>query len=224
MTMSERWPTRWFGVALAAVAAIVVIQRAATDTLDGLWWVSCVALLVAVAGLLIRSTLYISTALTMIGVTHTMWLLDAAAGLTTGFHPFGATSYLHDADVWKLIATSYHVFLLPMLLWVTVRLRAFDRNAFVASIIVFFGLSMISRFVLDDVTNVNYAHAIFPNIENAAIARINRLSAPLYLLILNASMVGVLFLPVTIIMRRRFPAPVSSSPTVHTVSAHASTA
>ncbi|MEM7229159.1 MAG: hypothetical protein AAF432_10130 [Planctomycetota bacterium] len=199
------WPPHW----LTAIAVLHVINllthKIATDTTEEMLWLSNVGLMLAVAGLFIRSSLFIGTSLTMIGVAHAIWMFDAACGYTVGLHPLGSTTYLRTADPWHWLATSHHFVLLPGLIFIIVRQRFFERRSFLAACAVFALISVSSRLLLPASVNVNYSHKIFPDVTLATLAEINALPVPLFLLFLNAWVIATLFLPTTIIVRGRVP-------------------
>jgi hypothetical protein len=153
-------------------------------------------------GLLLRSALLVSTALTSILLLHALWLLDAALGLATGTFPLRATGYLADAPVWIWLATAHHFYLGPLLLLLVLRARSYTMAALPAAMLLFAVLTLVSRWALPAVSNVNHAFTLLPTWRHPLGHSISRLPAAAYLVALNAVAAGLFFLPAAVLLRR----------------------
>lgn len=193
---------RWIGAGLlvhfAVVLCVIVFARGAPEEV---LWVSHVSLLLAGAGLVSQSTLAVTTALTMVGVLHGLWMIDSLPGLLVGRFPVGATRYLLTANLWTWIATSHHFYLAPLLAVIVYHHRAYPRATLPLAILLFLALTTFGRAFLAPATNVNYAYHIAASPEHALVARLNSLDPISYLLTLNAVVAVAMFAPVALLMR-----------------------
>ena len=198
-----RWqPQQWIGAALLAHFAIVLSIKLHKGLGAEIWWISHAALLIAGVGLAARSSLLVSTALTSILVFHLVWLLDFGTWLYSGVFPLKITGYLADADCLTWIATLHHFYLVPLLIAVFLCDRQYPREALLASLAVFLYLTVVSGFALSPAANVNFAFAVLPGFEQPFIEWINGLSRTAYLLALNGTASGLIFLPTALVLRR----------------------
>ena len=94
-----------------------------------LLWFCDLANLVALAGIWLESPLLLSSQLVAVGVAQVGWAVDYFGRLVLGFHPMGGTEYMFDtaAPLWLRALSYFHLWMLPLLAWLVVRL-GYDRR------------------------------------------------------------------------------------------------
>lgn len=200
--MTSPWIARVLGGALLGHYIFVVGLKLSRGRPEDLLWMSHVALLLAALGLLTRRPRLLSTALTCVLLLHTMWLVDAAVGLTAGLFPLGIATYLADADALTWIGTLHHFYLVPLLIVLVVRCRCFEPAVLAAASALFAVLSILSRCLTPPSVNVNSAFGL-PRWDLPVFDLVSGLPAVPYLLALNAIVTGVFFFPAAALLLRR---------------------
>jgi hypothetical protein len=189
------------GLLLLANFVVVVILKSAHGNARELLWISHFGLFLAALGFLLESGLLIATCFVSVFILHALWLFDAAAGLTTGDFPLGATRYLQTAPLWLWVSTAHHFYLLPLLAFGLWRRRECPPEALVAAIALFLYASVASRFFLDPADNVNFAFGLEVQVLPDFIAWANRQRSGFYLVGLNAFATWFMFLPAYVLAR-----------------------
>ncbi len=124
-------------------------------------WLSNVCHALCAAGLLLGSRAILSVALCGLLVPHSIWLFDAAIGLTTGDFPIGVTAHTVNYGAVLWFVTSYHFYLLPVLLLTTA--GRFDPRAALRTPALYAVLLLLSL-AMPVASNVNYAHNLAPRV------------------------------------------------------------
>ncbi len=173
---------------------------------EEIWWLSHISLALAGLGLVLRSTLLPAAALTTVLVMHSIWLVDCAAGLSTGAFPIGVTSYVQGADAWVWLGTAHHFYLLPLLLLLQIRRPAYPNYSLLLSAAVYALLTAISRLWLPAEANVNYAFVVEVLRTAPHVAWANGLPPVFYLLVVNVFISVGFFFPTSVFLQRWFGA------------------
>ncbi len=186
---------RWLGGALLGHFAFVCIVKFSGGKGAELLWISHVGLLLTGLGLILSSRLLWTTALTLVVVPHTLWIVDCVVGLATGDFPLDLTNYVTQAGPLEWLGTAHHFYLLPLLLALFLRDRVWPVEAWPLSIAVFLGLTVVSRGLTPPTDNVNWAFGVCPEWDTPAVSAINRLGGSVHLLLLNAFVAGMILTP-----------------------------
>lgn len=193
---------RWIGAAMLAhfvfVLCVIIWRREAPGEV---LWLSHMSLLLSGLGLVLQSALLVATALTAVGILHGLWLLDSLPGLTLGYFPLGATTYLLTSDVCTVVATAHHFYMAPLLFTIVWRHGAYPKAALPMACLLWLVLTVTSRIAVPPIFNVNFAFCVPMAADHPFIAWINQLDAVSYLLILNVLVSAATFLPLVVLMR-----------------------
>jgi hypothetical protein len=192
---------RWIGLALLINYLIAVLAKLAADKGPELFWMSHVGLLMAALGLIARRRWLVGAALTGVAVIHLMWITDAAVGLTTGSFPLRMADYLPKGDLKMWLGTAHHFYLVPLLAVLIIRDGHFPWRSLPVASLIFFVLTLISRYALSEQDNVNCAYLIRSGPSLGLITRLNGLKDLPYLLALNAGVTLLLFFPIALALR-----------------------
>jgi hypothetical protein len=193
---------RFIGVALLLHFVAIAVIKFQSGTAAELWWMSHIALLMAGVGLLIRSTLLWTAALTKIGMLHVLWMFDFGVWWTTGWFPLGACGYVVEGGIATWIATLHHFYLLPLLIVLFAKQRQYSLEAPLTATAVFVYLTIVSRALLPPGANVNFAFQVTSATRNPVSMWVNSLPDAAYLPALNAVAVCFFFLPVAALLWR----------------------
>lgn len=173
------------------------------DEIVHLAWLSNVALLIAGVGLVSRSALLVAMALVSAGMLHLLWLVDCVGWLLAGWMPVGAAEYLREADGWGWAATSYHLYMLPVLGAIAWRERVYHRWAMPAAMSLSLGLTLLSRWFLPEAANINFAQRVAVDFPGAGagpgialVDWVNGLPAAVYVAVICVGQWVLLMLPV----------------------------
>lgn len=194
---------RWMGYALLAHFAAICTIKVLTGCGEEILWMSHVGLLMTGVGLVSRSILLVTTALTCILVLHSLWLADCISWWVTGVFPLGIATYLPEADAWIWVATAHHFYLAPLLLVIVLRNRQWPEETLLAAAAVYLFLTVISRAVLTPGANVNYAFGLLTAIDHPLVDLADRVPGSIYLLGLNSFVCTFMFAPVALAGKRR---------------------
>lgn len=163
-------------VALHVLANLAL--RVHLDQTEHAWWLSNVCHAMTALALLLGSRSILSVSCCALLLPHTLWLTDALVGLTTGTFPIGITAHITSFAPALWFVTSYHFYLLPLLLYAVLHGRRFDARSALWTPALFAALLAFST-LLPAASNVNYAHALAPSL--AWTAPINAWPHALYL-------------------------------------------
>jgi len=192
---------RGLGVLLLAHFALVCAVKIALGVAEETLWMSHVGLLIAGLGFVRCSTSLIALSLIDVLVVHSVWLVDWSAWMLVGRFPLGVTSYLEHAGLPVWAATFHHFYLSPVLLVAVLFSRECPRVALAGAVGLFVALSVISRGCLPRSANVNFAFRVAIELNWAFTDWVNTLPGPAYLLVLNAFVSVVFFLPTYLVLR-----------------------
>ncbi|MFG0257471.1 MAG: hypothetical protein ACF8GE_06185 [Phycisphaerales bacterium JB043] len=162
-------------------------------------WVSNVSLVFVGVALVLSLPLLSKIALTLIGVPHTLWVADAAFGVLLGFHPLGMVAYLSHVDYLQILATSHHLYLLPMLLLIHHRFRSLDRVSLLSALACYMYLVLVCRVATDPQLNVNWVFVPFPSFTQEWIRGLDALQPALMLSALVGVVALIAMIPVTLV-------------------------
>ncbi len=198
-----RWLGALFVIQFVVVCGIKTYKGVAPEIL----WMSHTSLLCAGVGLLARSRFLVGTAYVAIFCLHTMWLVDCLTLIVTGRSPLAITAYLAEADRWSWVATSHHFYLAPALAVAVYRVRSLPATCLLGAVAMYMVLTVVCRAVSPRGLNVNYAYGVGASPRWELIDRINLLPDTVYLLVLNAGVALLFFLPafagIRLLMARR---------------------
>ncbi len=192
---------RWPAVLLLAHLALLIILKSSRGIEGELLWISHVSLAITAAGFLLRSTQLLAIAFVAIAALHTTWMFDFIVGMTTGSFPVGMAMYLPRADAWTWLATSHHAYLTPLLALALWGRSVPVMRTFVAAVLLFTYLAIVSRLVIDPVYNVNRAHHVFLQWDHHFARNANALPAIRFLPGLIAVVATLFFAPSAIALR-----------------------
>ncbi|MCA9145143.1 MAG: hypothetical protein H6823_03795 [Planctomycetaceae bacterium] len=190
--------SRTLGVLLAAHFLFACLVKVWDGTPWQLLWFCHISLALAAIGCLASSKLLKATALTNVCVLHSLWILDFAAGSSTGTFPLGLSAYVQDLDLWGWAASVHHLYLLPLLFWMFWREREYPREAWLLSATLFVLVMLASRALLSPGQNVNYSYFIPESLQIFGASSLNQLPNELYLLGVHGVVNLVAFLPAAI--------------------------
>jgi hypothetical protein len=193
---------RWIGAALLVHFVVVCAVKISSGRGEEILWMSHVGLLMAGLGLVSRSVLMATTALTCVLVLHGLWLLDCLCWWTFGVFPLGATNYLVHADAWDWVATAHHFYLAPLLVVIVLRHRQWPDETLLGATAAYLFLSAISRAVTTPAANINYAFGVLTALDHPLVDLANRLPGSLYMLGLNAFVCALVFGPPALVGQR----------------------
>ncbi len=152
------------GRALAAMLAVLFVLQAGVkwrdDALADVLWLSNAALLMSAAGLWFDRRGLVAVALLWVGVPHAVWITDFVGLLVTGESRLGVVSYWPTADAWVRAGTAFHLFLLPVLLWVAATRGLRLRPWLPAGSVAFLVLLVVSRLWSTPAANVNWVYRV----------------------------------------------------------------
>ncbi len=195
---------RGIGMVLMMHYVLVCAIKIHQDKSEDIWWLCHATLALAAAGLFLRARTLIAMAFIGVLVPHVLWLSDALLGSFPGLGCAGVHDYLVQADALTWLSTCHHFYLIP-LLWIS--LRCMPEKAALKPIHALFGMaglfvvmSVVSRVVLPEAANINFAHALFPASRKPLLVAINALPAAVYLLVLNSLVIGLLFVPAWLVL------------------------
>lgn len=194
---------RWVGAAMLihfvfVVGVVNFVRHAPADV----FWLSHSCLLLGAMGLLFRSPVLVTTALTLVGIPHLVWIVDSTAGLALGWFPLGVTEYIMTADPWTRVATSHHFYLVPLLFVVAWRYGEWPRATLPIACAILLALTAAARVASTPQHNVNYMFRVEAVESHPFVAWVNALGTVPYLLFVDAFMVGLMLVPVALLMRR----------------------
>ncbi len=169
-----------------------------------LLWFCHVSLGIAAVGFLVKSKLLKATALTNVLVLHAMWIVDFISGYTVGIFPIAVSEYVREVTFANWLATLYHLYLLPLLLWSWRREREYPIEAWLVSATTFVLIVLASRGLCTPAENVNYAYYLPEPHARFGLIVLNELTGDLYLLALHGIVNVLMFLPAVIILSRGF--------------------
>lgn len=187
--------SRALGWALITHFLFVMWSKFSGSAPEDAWWLSHVCLGLAGAGLAIDSPRLITAALIAVFGPHMIWLGDFAVLMAAGNSPWGVTAYFFEVSLSQQIATAHHFYLVPLLWVICARQVDIPRGSLlVASGAVVF-LTLFSRAVLPESSNVNYAFAVLPNAHLTLTNWANALPTAAFLLLINAWVIGTMCIP-----------------------------
>lgn len=198
----------WRGIGMVLMVHYVLVCsiKLHQDKSGDIWWLCHATLALAAAGFLLRARTLIAMAFIGVLVPHMLWLGDALLGSFSGLGCAGVHAYLVQADALTWLSTCHHLYLIP-LLWIALS-RMPDRadlqplHALLGMTGLFVVISVVSRVALPQASNINFAHALFPASEQPLLRAINALPAAVYLLVLNCLVIGLLFVPTSLVLSR----------------------
>lgn len=193
---------RLLGAMMLAHFAVVCGIKIARSVPEEIWWISHISLAIAGGGLLAGSPLLRASALTNVFVLHSVWIVDCVIGLIFNVFPIGVANYMREADTWVWLGTVHHFYLLPVLLALQIRDRAYPVIALGLSAALFCFLTITSHFGLPPQSNVNYAFVIRFVPRNPIVIWANTLPPAGYLLALNVFVSVCIFFPTAVLFRR----------------------
>lgn len=197
--------TTWRHIAVGSLLLIHFAIVCAIKTSQGfqadVFWMSHVALALAGAGFLLNSRLFIGAALTSVGVSHLLWLFDFCIAQCTGSNPMLITQYLHGADMHTWIATTHHFYLLPLLLLALRHFGKYKLDCFWLAVALTVVATVLSRAMLPESRNVNWAFAIMPGSSLRVLHWANAQPAAFYLCIVLAWQIIIHLLPTAVLLR-----------------------
>src|SRR5262245_50926448 len=200
-------------IAYTAYVAAVVPVYWMTYTPWNFLYVCDIALLVTAVALWLESPLLVGMEAVAITVTQLLWVVDLLCRLLAGVHVTGVTAYMADATlplVTRLLST-FHGWLPFFLLWLPSRLR-YDRRALAAQSAAAVATVLASYFLAPAppppadhphwAVNINYVHGLDDAHPQPW------MPPTLWLVVLTAFNIGVLYLPPHLALRRLSPPPV----------------
>lgn len=195
------WPFFALGSFLLLHFVIICAIKTSQGYHADIFWMSHVALALAGAGFLLNSRLLIGAALTSIAYSHLLWLFDFCVAQFTHAHPLWITQYLDAADSATWVATLHHFYLLPLLLLVIRRVGVYRLDSFVLAVILTIATTLVSRALLPEARNVNWAFAIMPRANWGILQAVNALPAAAFLVALLLWQTFVMLLPAALLLR-----------------------
>lgn len=167
---------------------------------DEIWWLCHVTLALAAAGFMLNARTLVGMAFVGVLVPHTLWLGDAALGSFPGLGCAGVRDYLDNADALTWLSTCHHFYLIPLLWAALSRQPTKPRASLLGMAGLFVLISIVSRFLLPESANINFAHGLFPASTKRLLITINALPAAAYLLVLDSLVIGLLFVPASLVL------------------------
>ena len=210
---NRRIPT-WLKVAYSAFVAVLVPCYWVTYSPWNFLYFCDIALLVTAVAIWIESPLLVSMQAIAIAVPQMLWVIDFLLRLIVGVNITGVTNYMFDPSISLFLRalSSFHGWLPFVLLWLVSRL-GYDRRAFGLQSVVAIVVLLISYLSAPApppstshpswAVNINYVYGLDDKQPQT-------LMAPwLWLLLLMATNVIVIYLPTHLMLRRFFKAPSS---------------
>jgi hypothetical protein len=126
-------------------------------------WLCDFANLVTLVAIWLESPVLLSSQLVAVAIPQIGWTLDWLGRLALGFHPIGGTEYMFDADkpVWLRGLSLFHLWMLPLLVWLVARVGYDKRGFWVQTALVAGLLLPLSRFAAPRADNVNWVWGPF---------------------------------------------------------------
>jgi hypothetical protein len=146
----------WLKISYTLFVAVLVPAYIHQYPLANFLWSSDVALLLTVAGLWMESRLILTMQTVSLTIPETFWSIDFFLQLL-GFRAFGMTDYMFNAQVPLLIRglSLFHLFLPPMLWWMTLRLKPHPRG-WLAQTALGWVVLLVCYFFTDPKLNINW--------------------------------------------------------------------
>lgn len=192
----------WLGGLMLVHLAFQTTLKVINGTPEQVFWLSCAVLLLGGAGLLVRNSLLVQTAVAAGLMLHILWITDALSWILFGMIPLGVAGYLPHASAVEWLGTSYHFYAMPTLLVVAMRQRMSNPLVAPASLALVFVLTVGSRAMLPPAANINCAFELSFGRTIYALDWINRLPAPVYLLVISLGVWATLMMPIHLALRR----------------------
>jgi hypothetical protein len=213
-TVTNRRIPTWVKVAYTAFVAIVVPSYWVTYSPWNFLYFCDIALLVTAVAIWIESPLLVSMQAVAITMPQLLWVVDFLCRLIAGVDITGVTSYMLDSSIPLFLRalSLFHGWLPFFLLWLLARL-GYDRPALGLQSVVAIMVFLISYLFAPApppsashpnwAVNLNYVYGLDDKHPQT-------LMAPwLWLLLIMAVTVIVLYLPTHFVLRRFFKAPSS---------------
>ncbi|HEY2922654.1 MAG TPA: hypothetical protein VGK77_27050 [Candidatus Binatia bacterium] len=213
-TVTNRRIPTWVKVAYTAFVAIVVPSYWVTYSPWNFLYFCDIALLVTAVAIWIESPLLVSMQAVAITMPQLLWVVDFLCRLIAGVDITGVTSYMLDSSIPLFLRalSLFHGWLPFFLLWLLARL-GYDRRALGLQSVVAIMVFLISYLFAPApppsashpnwAVNLNYVYGLDDKHPQT-------LMAPwLWLLLIMAVTVIVLYLPTHFVLRRFFKAPSS---------------
>jgi hypothetical protein len=213
-TVTNRRIPTWVKVAYTAFVAIVVPSYWVTYSPWNFLYFCDIALLVTAVAIWIESPLLVSMQAVAITMPQLLWVVDFLCRLIAGVDITGVTSYMLDSSIPLFLRalSLFHGWLPFFLLWLLARL-GYDRRALGLQSVVAIMVFLISYLFAPApppsashpnwAVNLNYVYGLDDKHPQT-------LMAPwLWLLLIMAVTVIVLYLPTHFVLRRCFKAPSS---------------
>jgi hypothetical protein len=147
----------WLKIAAAAYLCGFIIIQAYNFGFSNFLWFSCLGLIGMTFALLFESRKLASMMLLMVFIPdEIIWGSDFFTALVTGWHPFGATAYMFDAQYALFIRTMslFHIVVPIVLVWMVYKLR-YDRLAFLAQSLFSAVIFVVTYNVTEPASNIN---------------------------------------------------------------------
>ena len=216
MGASRRIP-RWVKLAYTVFVAILVPWYWVTYTPWNFLYFCDIALLVTGVAIWIESPLLVSMQAVAITLPQTLWVVDLLCRLVAGVHVTGVTNYMFEGSLPLFLRglSLFHGWLPFVLLWLLSRL-GYDRRALTLQAAVAVIVLLISYLLAPAppppaphpnwAVNINYVYVLDDKHPQTW------MPPPLWLLLLMAFNVIVLYAPTHVVLRRVFdpPYPVDS--------------
>ncbi|MBP89097.1 MAG: hypothetical protein CMJ64_20670 [Planctomycetaceae bacterium] len=186
------------GLVLLVQIALIVVVKLSLGRVEQLCWFCHISLGIAALGLLTRSGMLTSIALTNIVILHMLSILDLLCWKANGEFPFGLSSYVVSLRQWTRLATTHHLFLLPLLLIVFIRDGRYPRETWLISTTSFVWALLITRAVTSPSNNVNYAFFVPDSLTWSGLAALNASPGEFYPLGLSVVVSVTVFLPASV--------------------------
>jgi hypothetical protein len=216
-TRATRRIPRWVKLAYTVFVAILVPCYWVTYTPWNFLYFCDIALLVTGVAIWIESPLLVSMQAVAITLPQMLWVVDLLCRLVAGVHVTGVTNYMFESSIPLLLRalSLFHGWLPFVLLWLLSRL-GYDRRALTLQATVAVIVLLISYLLAPAppppaphpnwAVNINYVHGLDDKHPQTW------MPPPLWLLLLMAFNVIVLYAPTHVVLRRVFdpPYPVDS--------------
>ena len=198
-------------VAYAGFVSVVVPYYWVTYTPWNFLYFCDVALLMALVGMWAENSLLVSLPTVGIVLAQMLWVVDFLCRLVAGVYVTGMTSYMFDPNIPLFVRalSSFHGWLPFVLLWLVWRL-GYDRRAFAIQAALAIALLLVCYFLAPApppsaahpnwAVNVNYAYGLDDKHPQTAMA------PGLWLVLMMAVNVVVLYVPTHFLLRRFCPA------------------
>jgi hypothetical protein len=188
----------WIKIAYTFFVVITMAVYAVKYSTGNFLWFSDIALLVTVPALWFESALLASTMVVGILLPEALWNLSFFGQLLTGKRVIGLTDYMFDPHkpLYLRALSLFHVFLPPLLLWMTARLGYTPRAWIVQTILTWIVLPLTYWFTNPE-ENVNWVFG--PGIKPQ-----KRIPPLIYLSLLMIGFPVLIYFPTHLLLRTLF--------------------